>query len=272
MKWRYIVLLFVLLSSLLVLIFGVRYANAEAGELRCTSLDIKILDSAELAFVTTSRVSHFLHDNYPDLVGKHLLEINTAELESALKSMSGVEEAQVYYGVDGLLRVDLKQRKPLFRIVARTEESCYVDHEGYTFPVDHNYAAHVPVVTGNIRKPDGGLLRLSDSAFTGLIPPKDSISLCKEKNWGDLFELLLFLESDSFWRSQFAQVYVDSWSRIELIPRVGSQLIVLGSMDNYRYKLNKLYSFYNSLLTDERSEQYAVIDLQYSNQVVCQRR
>lgn len=272
MSWKSILALSVVFASVLVLIFGVSYADTQSKFLCCTALDIKVLDSAQLSFVTPARVSRFLRDHYPNLIGRRLLEINTAELEDALKSMSGVEDVQVYYGVDGLLRFDLKQRNPLFRIVSKTEESCYVDHAGYTFPVDRYYAAHVPLVTGNIGKPDGELLRLSDSAFTGLVPPKERVSLCKEKNWEELFELLLFLESDSFWRSQFAQVYVDSWSRIELIPRVGSQLIVLGSMDNYRYKLNKLYSFYRSLIRDERLEQYAVIDLQYSNQVVCQRR
>ncbi len=272
MKWKVLLLAFVFAFSIFLGIWGVCYAHAQGKELVCAKLEIKVLDSTQLAFVTAQRVSRFLKENYPSLVGTKLLDINTAELEAAIHSMSGVQDVQAYYGVDGVLRVDLQQRKPLFRIISQTGASCYVDCDGYTFPVDRYYTARVPLVTGNIGLPDGEHLAPMDGVLDGLIPLRDSVVRCKEKNWAQLFELVRYLDADKFWRAQFAQIYVDSWMRIELIPRVGGQLIVLGSVENYQYKLNKLYSFYSALLTDERLEQYAVIDLQYSNQVVCQRR
>ena len=87
-----------------------------------------------------------------------------------------------------------------------------------------------------------------------------------------MFQFLTFLNADPLWRSQFAQVYVANWGHVELVPRLGSQLIIMGSLDNYEYKMNKLYSAYRSLLKDNVLDEYATLDLQYSNQVVGLRR
>ena len=46
----------------------------------------------------------------------------------------------------------------------------------------------------------------------------------------------------------------------------------MGSLDNFEYKMNKLYSAYRSLLKDNVLDEYVTLDLQYSNQVVGVRR
>ena len=106
----------------------------------------------------------------------------------------------------------------------------------------------------------------------GLLPEQESVLACRDEYWNRMYEFLHFLLSDPLWSSQFSQVYIDSWQRIELVPRVGAQIVVLGTLENFVYKLNKLYSVYRSLLKEKVLEEYVTIDLQYSNQVICKRK
>ena len=272
MRWKQLAARVFFVAFPVFLVFSFYYAGREAETFLCRGIEITILDSGELAFITKTRIRRYIQDNYPHILGQPLLSINTAELEGDLNDLSGVQEAQVYYGVDGYLRVRLQQREPMFRIVSTTGASCYVDRHGYTFPVDQNYTARVLLVTGNIGLPTGGRLLEEDFHQRGLLPQEDVVEVCHDRNWNQMFQFLCFLNADPLWRSQFAQIYVKNWRHVELVPRVGSQLIIMGSIDNYEYKLNKLYSTYRSLLKDNVLDEYATLDLQYSNQVVGLRR
>ena len=77
---------------------------------------------------------------------------------------------------------------------------------------------------------------------------------------------------DDFWRAQITQVYVRDTLNVELVPRVGSQIIALGDLSGYEYKLMKLRSLYASRLPGEGLNRYDRIDLRYGRQVVCKRK
>ena len=272
MKWKPIAARVFFVVFLVFLVSSFYYAGGQADAILCRGVEITILDSGELAFVTKARIRRYIQDNFPNVMGHPLLSINTAELEANLNDLSGVREAQVYYGVDGYLRVRLLQREPVFRIVSATGASCYVDRYGYTFPVDRNYTARVLLVTGNIGLPSGGRLLEKKFQQRGLLPQEEDVIACRDERWNQMFQFLTFLNADPLWRSQFAQVYVANWGHVELVPRLGSQLIIMGSLDNFEYKMNKLYSAYRSLLKDNVLDEYVTLDLQYSNQVVGVRR
>ncbi len=272
MRWKRLTASVFFIAFLVFLVLGFYYASGQAEALLCRGIDITILDSGELAFVTKARIRRYIQDNFPDVMGHPLLSINTAELETRLNDLSGVRDVQVYYGVDGYLRVRMLQREPLFRIISSTGASCYVDRQGYTFPVDRNYTAHVLLVTGNMGLPMGGRLLQQEFHQRGLLPQEEIVEVCHDMNWNQMFQFICFLSADPLWRSQFAQIYVENWKHVELVPRVGGQLIIMGNLDNYEYKLNKLYSVYRSLLKDNVLDDYATLDLQYSNQVVGRRK
>ena len=57
--------------------------------------------------------------------------------------------------------------------------------------------------------------------------------------------------------------------KIELVPRVSDAIIVLGTLDNYQSKLEKLYKLYQKGFNVIGWNKYKVIDLQYKDQIVC---
>lgn len=99
--------------------------------------------------------------------------------------------------------------------------------------------------------------------------PVASGSIEKSFARADLYRFALFLQKDDFWNDQIEQIYVRSAQDIEIIPRIGDHRIILGSLDNYENKLNRLRLFYEQVIPKMGWEKYRVINLKYKNQIVC---
>ena len=56
------------------------------------------------------------------------------------------------------------------------------------------------------------------------------------------------------------------------MPRVGRQIIKLGSLEGYATKLENLMLFYEQVVPETGWDRYSEINLEYSNQIVCKKR
>ena len=63
-----------------------------------------------------------------------------------------------------------------------------------------------------------------------------------------------------------------SQPQVEIIPRVGDQVVLLGELDGYERKLAKLLTFYRKAMAKEGWDKWNYIDLRYDGQVVCSER
>ena len=54
-----------------------------------------------------------------------------------------------------------------------------------------------------------------------------------------------------------------------MVPRIGPHIIILGSIDNYEAKFEKLWLFYTEGLKNVGWNQYLKINLKYKDQIVC---
>ena len=111
-------------------------------------------------------------------------------------------------------------------------------------PVGFTTASYVPVLTGRVTK---------------------------KRATNDLYDFVEFLENDDFWHAQIVQINVTPNQQIELIPRVGDQVILLGKLDGYKKKLDKLETFYTSVMNKRGWLGYKEIDLRYHGQVIGRR-
>ncbi len=89
-----------------------------------------------------------------------------------------------------------------------------------------------------------------------------------------------FIRRDDFWASQIVQINIagdvaaraDDWRepQIELIPRAGDHIVLLGELDGTeRQRLENLRLFYAEGLWHEGWEKYGYINIKYGNQIVC---
>jgi hypothetical protein len=56
---------------------------------------------------------------------------------------------------------------------------------------------------------------------------------------------------------------------VELIPRAGDHVVVLGQLDGYEKKLDNLMLFYRQAAPAEGWGKWSRINLKYDNQIVC---
>jgi cell division protein FtsQ len=67
-------------------------------------------------------------------------------------------------------------------------------------------------------------------------------------------------------------VYVTASNEVELVPRVGNHIVLLGGLDSYEKKMNKLEAMYNKGFDITGWNIYSVINLKFKDQVICKRR
>jgi cell division protein FtsQ len=244
-----------LVLSYLVVATG--FVNSERQRIYCTAVQVRICDSAVNRFISVADVQKLIDNDTRKIIGRPIDQINMPELEEALNARSVVKNTEAFTSIDGILHIRVYQRRPIVRVLT-AKGSFYIDETGYLFPFTSAYTSYVPIVTGNI--PVG-----FKADYRGEIP--DTEKLLKQ-----IYAFSLFLDDNDFWASQVQQLHVQRANDVEIIPRVGNQVIKLGTLDNYEYKLKKLHIFYHKAMPQEGWNKYSKIDLRYSNQVVATKR
>jgi len=236
-NWNYIKALVLLVLVTILFAFS-SLRNAKRNVLNVT---VNFVGKDNL-FITQEIVNKLLIQNGGDLtnVPKEILDLN--DLEIALNSNPMIKTAQVYLTVNGEVRADIKQRKPIARV--STNASYYIDDEGLFMPLSTNYTARVPLVKGYIEK----------------------------NNLGNIFEIANKIYNDEFLKTFIVEIYQKQDETIILKTRVMDFEIVLGNLDMLDKKINNLKAFYQKAKKDKSLNKYSKVNLQFENQVVCTKK
>ncbi len=267
MSWKRIVIHTIIWSSLiayLVISFG--FISNRNREVICTGIRVRVVDSLENSFISAVDIKRLIDRKGITPIGKPLWTINTYEIESKLANLMAVRDVQAYKTANGLLSIKVKQRKPIVRVFNKYGQSYYIDDEGMIMPLSDRYAAHVLVVNGNIAEP------FPIRANVDIKIWEDSLINGSQPLINQVYNFAKTIANDDFWNAQIAQLYVERDNDIEIIPRVGSHLIILGGLEGYESKLNKLKLFYQDALPAEGWNKYKMINLKYKNQIICTKR
>lgn len=238
------------------------FVNDRGRSSRCSSVQVNIRDSTELKFVTVETVMEMIDRSGGNIVGRCLDSVNTKNLEHRIRQHPAVRNAEIYTTVQDKLVIEVEQRKPLLRIKPEDRAGYYIDQEGFVFPATPSFSPFILVVTGHITvSPESGQ-QISGGNGSG----RD------EKILEDLIALARYMNSHDLWKAQIVQIYVDDKGEIELIPRVGANIVRLGKPENFRQKLDNLEVLYAKGFSNIGWNHYDAIDLRYNNQVICTKR
>lgn len=229
---------YIKIVTILVLVVSLySFTNERNNKKMLAKIDIKIADSENL-FVTHPTVNKLLIQNDVKVtnITKEKLVLN--KLEAALNSNKMVEKAQVYLTVNGELGVEINQRIPIARLGGNA--SCYLDVNGKVMPLSPIFSARVPLVTGNVNK--------------------DKLD--------EIYKLAMFVRNDNFLTKNVIGIH-QVGSDFELRFRIENFVVKLGKAESLEKKFNNLKAFYQKALKDNSLNDYAIVDLQFKNQVVC---
>jgi len=212
-------------------------------------------------------------------------KVDVRKIEDFLSDNPFVQKANVYTTINGALKVEITQRKPLLRVFNQRGESFYLDQFGKIMPLSTSYSARVLVVNGAVAVDYYTLYKLSqnkewniDKFISNHLNKKsksqnlsssqlDSIKMIDQ--YLDLYKMATFISSNEFWKAQVSQLYVNKENEFEVIPRVGNHEIIFGEANEIPFKFEKLMVFYKKALPKTGWNEYSTINLKFKNQIVC---
>ena len=239
---------------------------------RCNKVTIQVADENSNGFLTQQEIQRLLkkHDIYP--LGQSLAIANPRMIEDELKRMPFVNNAQCSISQDGHATIIVTQRTPLVRIKNATNQDYYIDDNGGIMP-NSQYISNLMIATGNISKQYA-------TQYISVIAG--------------------YLMQDELWSKEIEQINVTPELNVELVPRNADHVVNIGRMpkinktlsptkrkeeiNNYlKHQLTRLELFYRHVpqtlngavhkdTSNTLNSLYSYINLEYNNQIICQRR
>ena len=236
-NWNYIKAF--LLLALVVFLYG--FSLQRNNHRKLSDLTVNFIGNENL-YITHETVNKLLIQKEEGItsVPKEILDLNV--LESALISNSMIKSAEVYVTVNGEVKAEIEQRKPIARV--NTNASYYIDDQGFYMPLSSNHSARVPLVTGFVNK----------------------------KQLENVFKIAEKIHKDAFLKKHIVEIHQNEDKSINLKTRVLDFEINLGKLEHLDKKINNLKAFYQKAKKDNALINYSKVNLKFDSQVVCTKK
>ncbi len=225
----------------------------------CKDVEIAVLDSARLDFVTRDDVRAYLSADNLNPVGKELDSVDLGKIEKSLNGKSAVLESQAYATKDGTVHIEISQRKPaiLFR---NGLHSYYSDEKGFIFPVSKNYADKIVTVDGAIP------INVSEG-FKGR-PATEG-----ERKWLEgMLNTAARIRNDKTWKNAIGRISVEGDGDLVLYPVSGKERFIFGKPEGLKSKFGRMEDYYRYIVPAKGKGFYSTINVKFDGQIVCKEK
>lgn len=267
-------------ALLAYVIFAANRCGDEQSKVMLSDVEIRVSGGQQNDVVTPEAIEGWLKEAGYDFNNIELRKINTDKIRETLLERGVVKKARIFSDMNGKLTIEVEPRNPVMRVNTADGYNFYVTDDLWILPMKGLKAVYVPVVTGAFALP-------FEREYMGSL---FDVPEQEEKKSGESYSYLLKLinfvkvaSDDPFWNSQIVQINITNSSRsglgvrngqwnepeVELIPRIGKHIVLLGTLDDSKEKLDKLMLFYRKVLDNEGWDKYSRINLRYKGQIVC---
>ena len=244
--------------SLLVICFVGMYIAGRQGRkaVKCKNVEVTILDSLSNKFVNRSDIKTILDSVYGKHIGVSIDSLNLADIEEIIDNNSAVQKSQAHITKEGILKIEVTQRKPLVRFIT-AEGGFYADAEGSIFPLQKNFSSRVHIVDGKLPVPG----RIEEA--TKMTDP------AQIKWFNGIVNLVNYMEGNQMWKEFFVQIHSLEDGSLVLIPRKGKERFIFGQPDRIAEKFERIATYYTSIVPEKGQDHYKEINVTYHGQIVC---
>nr|WP_245402628.1 hypothetical protein [Pontibacter sp. E15-1] len=229
------------------------FASSRQNEKICEKVSISIDNEYNNYFISDKEVRDLLtREGERKLEGLSNRDIDLKNLEKRIETNKFVKEAEVSRGLDGNVHVQVKQTRPIARIIRPNQQDVYIDAEGGILPLSDRYTARVIPITKST------LIKASDSGFF------------QDSTGQSYLSLLEFIEQDAFWKAQLAQMHINGAGEVSFLPQVGEHTIEFGKPVRVEQKFKKLMIFYKEVLPSMGWDRYKRVNVEYEDQIICE--
>ena len=247
----------IVLAAYLVLAFTAFNKPDETTKV-CTKVSINIQDESANGFISANEIKSRLEKRILYPLNKQMHNVNSRNIEEALKTSPFVNTAECYKTQDGHVYINITQRLPIVRVKAVNGDDYYLDDKNCIMPNSH-YTSDLIIATGYITK-------------------------WFAQNYVSYLSMTLM--NDNLWKNQIEQINVLPDHSIELVPRVGNHIVLVGPMpeskhpserkqlvcDFVKKKMDRLEKFYKYGLSQAGWNKYSYINIEFDNQIICKKR
>lgn len=248
LPWKKIIMrtLWIILGVTTMVFFVMAWMEKDKKTIK--DIQIQIAGEETQLFINERDIKEMLKAG-GHIIGAQMSSLNLSAIEKTVAGNPWVKKAEIYYTNKQVLHVLIEERIPVARIFTPGGASFYLDSTGLRLPLSDKVVARVPMFTGFpsdkpiLSKPDSQLL-------------KEVVILGK------------FLNNDSLWSAQIAQVDITPQALFELVPVIGDHIITLGKPTDLDQKFLRLQTFYKQAWMQKGVRYYERIDIRYKDQVV----
>lgn len=241
---KIVIKIILLVGVLGYLIFCISMLSRDEEKRICIGTEIIIKDYTDPNFVDITFIKELLNMVQKPIKGRPLKEIDIKNIERVIQASPYIDSTICYYTPENLMCIQVFPRKPIIHVISNSDEGYYMDINGNDMPTDR-FHLDLCLATGDINN-----------------------KYAKEH----LIQIAAYINTHTPWNTEIQQVHVKSPKHIELIPLTGEHIIVIGEPTNIKEKLDKLSVFYEEGLDKAGWNKYSIIDLNYSDQIVCTKK
>ena len=249
MKRPYKILIIVLGAVALAVLVVVANVSRQRSTVRGIEVNIRYGRTPKLVDDQTVRDS--ILAVMPALLQHSVGGVNRQAVAAAARRVPWLTDVSAAVSASGKVVVRARQRRPIARLFYGSHE-LYLDEEGAVMPASSLGSCNVLVAGGDFTEP----LRLDSLNAQTTALWRVAHYLDEEDKYGDLID----------------QIFIERDGDIMLVPKVGSQVVELGTADNLDEKFNLLLAFYRKGMPRAGWDTYSRISLKYHGQVVCTKR
>lgn len=247
--------LLIITSNLLVLmLIGFLWLSSikEKRVERLKGHSIEIVSWSSSKLLESKDVERWLHDFFKKDYRKiPIYKLHLKQLEDYMSKQALVDHVELYIDSKAKLHIKVEERKPLLRIHDVSGNQYYLDAEGYKIPISSQYASRVPVGTGYLISTDQHKLSKQQLLF-----------------YKSILNVSLAISQDSFMNALVEQIDQDENGEFTLIPKIGTEKIILGSAENIEDKLSRIKLFYRENMGRQGWNVYQSVNVKFKGQII----
>jgi cell division protein FtsQ len=237
-------------GTAVLLVAAIRKKDAK----QCAAVKINIEGVSNNFFVDENDVKNIIKEvANGEPVGKSIGSFNLKAMETSLEKSTWVKAAELFFDNNNILRVNILEREPIARVFTTTGTTFYIDSSIMMLPLSEKFPARLPV-------------------FTNFPSDKIVLTAADSNLLRDIRTLSMAIEKDSFRMALIDQIDITPNRTFEMMPKIGSQVIVFGDATDAEAKFSKLEIFYKEVMAKTNWNKYSTINVQYKNQVVAKLR
>ncbi len=234
----------VLLCAMGYLIFAIAKMVRPKGELVCEGIDLVSVGDTARQLIDHEGIRQLLLRHKVTPEGMAFAQIDLQRIDSILEASPYIDSVLVYPTSSERLCIKVRMAQPIVDIFPQQGSECYMTADGRLLPAG-GLNANILVATGCIGRTfaKGPLLRLCQA-----------------------------IEADDYWRLQVQQINVTPKEELQLITRVGEQVVELGDTADLADKLQRVRLFYEKAMPKAGWTRYQTINARHPGQITCVRK